>query len=383
MKERLVNAEIDLGSLAHNVKQLKRLTSPTTNLLVAVKANGYGHGATEVARTAIHAGADWLGVARLEEALAIRRQGIATPILIFGPVSVDDVWYLLDYYLSATVDTLENALQLSHRAQALGEILPVHVKVDTGMGRLGVLSDSLRINDTGKAKDEIKAISKCKGLTIEGIYTHFATSDEKDKTGTRHQFLHFQNLLQDLKKSGVEVPLRHAANSAAIIDMPETHLDMVRAGIATYGLYPSADVDHKRITLQPALTLKTKVLHVKRVPAGTHIGYGGNSITSAATTIATVAIGYGDGYSRHLSNGCGVMLVNGRRAPVIGNICMDLTMIDVGQDSGVCINDEVVLIGRQGDEQLSAEDLADMQGTINYEVVTALTDRVRRVYLNA
>jgi alanine racemase len=381
MNEQFIYAEIDLSALTHNVKVLRSLISPETRFLVAVKANGYGHGAVEVARTALNAGADWLGVARLGEALSLRRQGIKAPILIFGPVSAEDVLYLLEYDLRATVCTQENARQLARAAQMLGKTLPVHIKVDTGMGRLGLLADELFLKATEKTANEIEAISTCKGLTLEGIYTHFASSDAEDKTYAKQQFSLFQNLLKNLNTAGVRIPIRHAANSAAIIDIPETHLDMVRAGIAVYGLYPSADVDRSHIDLKPVLSLKTKVLHVKRVLAGTRIGYGSTYMTSSGTSIATVAAGYGDGYNRRLSNSCGAMLVQGRRVPVVGKICMDLSMVDVGWDSGVDVGDEVVLIGHQGQESLSAEDLASMLGTINYEVVTTLTDRVERIYI--
>ncbi|MEJ2040433.1 MAG: alanine racemase [Desulfosarcinaceae bacterium] len=227
MNEHLIRAEIDLGALAHNVEQLRRITRPEARLLVAVKANGYGHGACEVARTALQSGADWLGVARLDEALALRRQGISGPILILGPTPAEAVRLLLDHSLTASVFTMENARQLARGAQAAGKTLRVHVKVDTGMGRLGLLCDGLRVDGSGRAVDEIAALAKCEGLSLEGVFTHFATSDEKDKTYAQRQFSFFQTLLRDLEDAGIRVPLRHAANSGAILDMPETHLDMV------------------------------------------------------------------------------------------------------------------------------------------------------------
>ena len=380
MNEHLIHAEIDLGAIAHNVRQLRQITHPEARLLVAVKANGYGHGAFEVARTALQAGADWLGVARLEEALALRRQGVTAPILILGSTPAGAVQYLLDHHLTASVFTLENARQLARGARAAGKTLRVHVKVDSGMGRLGLVCDELRLERKSRAVDEIAAIGKCKGLCLEGVFTHFATSDEKDKTYARRQFSLFQTLLRDLDTAGIRIPIRHAANSGAIIDMPETHLDMVRAGVSVYGLYPSPDVDHARIVLIPALALKAKVLYVKQVPAGTRISYGGTHVTPSATTVATVAAGYGDGYNRRLSN-CGSMLIHGQRVPIIGRVCMDLTMVDVGRIPGVRIGDEAVLIGRQGEARLSAEELAQTLATINYEVVTALTGRVKRVYI--
>jgi alanine racemase len=245
-----------------------------------------------------------------------------------------------------------------------------------------MLCDALRLNGSpGDVVHEILSIHRFNGLFLEGIFTHFATSDERDKTYARRQFTLFQTLLKDLETAGVKVPLRHAANSGAIIDMPETHLDMVRAGISVYGLYPSPDVNQTRIRLKPVLTLKAKIIHLKEVPAGTRISYGGTHVAKTATTVATVAAGYGDGYNRRLSN-CGHMLVRGRPVPIIGRVCMDLTMIDVGAVPGVCLGDEAVLIGRQGEAALPAEALAEALGTINYEVVTALTPRVPRIYIN-
>lgn len=380
MNEYLIRAEIDLGALTHNVEQLRRITQPGARLLVAVKANGYGHGALEVAHTALQAGADWLGVARLEEGLALRRQGIDAPILILGLTPAGAAQTLMDHQLTPTVFSLENARQLARGVLTAGRTLSVHVKVDTGMGRLGLQCDGLRLDGSGRAIEEIAAMAGLKGLALEGVFTHFATSDERDKTYALQQFSFFQALLQELNAAGVQVPIRHAANSGAIIDLPQTHLDMVRAGISVYGLYPSPEVDRTRVSLKPVLALKAEILHVKRVPAGTRISYGGTHVTPAATTVATVAAGYGDGYNRRLSNR-GSMLVGGRRVPIIGRVCMDLTMVDVGQVPGVRVGDEAVLIGRQGDIELTADELAATLETINYEVVTALTDRVKRVYL--
>jgi alanine racemase len=217
-------------------------------------------------------------------------------------------------------------------------------------------------------------------LRLEGIWTHFAVSDEADKRYTRQQFQLFEELIERLENKGLTVGMRHAANSGAIIDMPETHLDMVRAGISVYGLYPSHDVDMNKIHLQPALSLKARVVHVKQVPAGTRISYGGTWQSTRATTIATVPVGYGDGYSRSLSNR-GRMLVHGRRAAIVGRVCMDLTMLDVGELNGVEIEEEVLVFGRQGNEAITADEIAAQLNTINYEIVTSITGRVPRVYL--
>ncbi|MGD9368874.1 MAG: alanine racemase [Desulfobacteraceae bacterium] len=379
MPHPLIWAEIDLGAIAHNVRELRRITDPNAQLLIAVKANGYGHGAVEVARTALDHGADQLGVARLEEGVALRRAGIDAPILVMGFTPAEKADQLIEHNLMPAVYSMKNAANLAAAAKAMNRTLTFHIKVDSGMGRLGVPCRDLRLDDSGRAGDDITAMTRLSGLELQGVFTHFATADHADKDFARLQFCRFERLLADLSSAGVTVPVRHAANSAAIIDMPETHLDMVRAGISVYGLYPSADVDQGRIDLRPALQLKARIIHLKRVPAGTKISYGGTYETTAPATIATVPVGYGDGYSRLLSNR-GQMLVGGKRAPIVGRVCMDLTMLNVSHIEAAAMGDEVVLIGCQGDERISADEVAAQLDTINYEVVTALMARVPRVY---
>ncbi len=384
MKTSLIWAEIDLAAIAHNVRELRRIIAPKAELMIAVKANAYGHGAVQVARAGLKSGADQLGVARIEEGIELRRAGIRAPILVFGYTSADLAPELVHYDLTASVFSLQSARQLS-AALPTDEQLAVHLKVDTGMGRMGLLPDERRHTAGGadqgiKAVEEVMGIAALRNLRLEGLWTHFAASDEADKSYTRQQFRFFNSFIQQLKDRDMAVPMCHAANSGAIIDMPETHLDMVRAGISVYGLYPSREVDLKRIDLHPAMTLKARITHVKQVPAGTKISYGGTWQASRPTTIATVPVGYGDGYSRLLSNQ-GQMLVHGRRAPIVGRVCMDLTMLDVGHIDNVQVQDEVVLIGRQGDEILSADEVAARLKTINYEVVTAIMARVPRVYM--
>ncbi len=384
MKTPLIWAEIDLAAIAHNVRELRRIIAPKAELMIAVKANAYGHGAVQVARTGLKSGADQLGVARIEEGVELRRAGIRAPILVFGYAPAEQVPELVQYELTASVFSLQGARQLS-AALLPDEQLAVHLKVDTGMGRMGMLPDERRhtagrVDQGITAVEEVLGIAALKNLRLEGLWTHFAVSDEADKSYTRQQFRIFTSFIQQLKDRGLAIPICHAANSGAIIDMPETHLDMVRAGISVYGLYPSREVDLKRIDLHPAMTLKARITHVKKVPAGTKISYGGTWQASRPTTIATVPVGYGDGYSRLLSNQ-GQMLVHGRRAPIVGRVCMDLTMLDVGHIDDVKVEDEVVLIGRQGDETLSADEMAAQLKTINYEVVTTLMARVPRVFL--
>lgn len=377
----LIWAEIDLAAIAHNVRALRSITDAQAQLMVAVKANGYGHGAVEVARIALKNGAMQLGVARMEEGVALRQAGVEAPILILGYTPSHCLPALLEHRLIPTVYSLSNARHFSDGARAHHTRLTVHIKMDTGMGRLGLPWDALHLGQGGQAAADIAAICQLPGIQVEGLFTHFATADHKDKQYTNQQFSYFQELMTALAAMGLKIPLCHAANSAAIIDMPHTHLDMVRAGISVYGLYPSAEVNHQRIQLHPALQLKARIIHLKQVPAKTKISYGCTYATRSETTIATVPVGYGDGYSRILSN-CGHMLVRGQRAPIAGRICMDLTMLDVGHIQGAQPGDEVVLIGRQGDETISADEVANQAGTINYEVVTALMPRVARIYIN-
>ncbi len=379
MPQPLIWAEVDLAAIAHNVKELRRLIGDRVQLMVAVKANAYGHGAEAVARAALGSGADQLGVARIEEGIALRQAGITAPILIMGHTTADNASHVMEHRLMPTLYCLDNARAFSEAAVAAHERIAFHIKVDSGMGRLGVPCDALQLDLSQRPVEEIAAITRLPGLDVQGLFTHFATADHGDKTFARRQFSRFQKLLDELALAGVEIPIKHAANSGAIIDLPETHLDMVRAGISLYGLVPSHEVDLNRIDLRPALTLKARIIHLKTVPPGTRISYGGTWKSPAATTIATIPVGYGDGYSRLLSNR-GHMLVNGKRAPIVGRVCMDLTMLDVGGIGGVKVGDEVVLIGRQEQEEVSADEIAGLLDTINYEVVTTLMARVQRVY---
>lgn len=384
MHSELVWAEIDLRAIAHNVRELRRLVRPDTGLMAVVKADGYGHGAVEVARTALQNGAAALGVARLGEAIELRNAGIRAPILIFGYTSAQLCERLTQFDLTQTVGSLETARELSENAGRTGRKIKVHIKVDTGMGRLGLLPvcSPAGVYDEkalGSAVHEIESIRQLCGLEVTGIYTHFAGADSSDKRSARLQLERFRVLIKRLERAGGGVLLKHAANSAALIDMPETHLDMVRPGISLYGLYPSAEVDRNRAVLQPAMSLKTRIVHLKSVPAGFKVSYGMTYATRQPTTIATVPIGYADGYSRWLSSQ-GQMLVRGRRVPVVGRVCMDLTMLDVGGIPDVELEDEVVVFGRQGSACITADALAVSLHTINYEVVSTVTARVPRVF---
>ena len=381
----LTRAEIDLKALDHNFRELRRLAAPSAGIMAVVKADGYGHGALQVARVALERGAKFLAVARLDEAVRLRQSGIDAPILLFGYSLPAYVPYLVDNRIRAVANSLVSARMLSMEAVRTGKTLKIHIKIDTGMGRLGLTAGDLSVDAdaggsiAGTVKD-VLTIASLPHLAVEGIFTHFANADAGDKSHARGQFARFTALLAALEKEGFRAEFRHAANSAATIEMPETHLDLVRPGIAQYGLWPSDAVDKDLIDLKPVMTIKSTVIHVKSVGPGFAVSYGSTHHTDRPTRIATVPIGYADGFDRVLSSR-GHMLVKGVRAPIIGRVCMDLTMIDVGHIPDVSIEDEVVVLGRQGDAEIPADEIAGLVGTINYEIVSSLTHRVPRVYI--
>jgi len=367
-------SEINLDALAHNVQQLKSVTSPQAKLMAIVKANAYGHGAEQVSKIALANGATQLGVARVSEGLELRDAGIDAPILVLGYTPPEEYHLLLEYNLIQTVYNNEIAWGLSALASQANKKALVHIKVDTGMGRLGFFPDS-------KGMREITNIAKLPHLELAGIFTHFATADSRDKSYAQQQWAKFTVFLDDLAQAGLKFPCQHAANSAAIIDMPETHLDMVRAGIALYGVRPSSEVDSHQLNLQPVMTVKSRVAHVKQVPAGFGVSYGVTYLTTAPTVVATIPTGYADGYSRLLSSR-GEVLIGGQRTPIIGRICMDQFMVDAGHLPRVEPGEEVVLLGRQGNEEISANEIAEKIGTISYEVLCAINcRRVPRHYI--
>jgi alanine racemase len=337
-----------------------------------------------VARLALDNGAEWLGVARLGEALHLRRAGLDAPLLVFGYTPPADAEKLIDFDLRQCVYSLATASRYSATALARGTRIKVHIKVDTGMGRLGLVPAALTAEAGADSAGsdflaEMIALARLPGIEAEGIFTHFAASDSSDKSSAKRQLALFLDVLDRLHSHGLDFPIRHAANSAALMELPESHLDLVRPGIALYGLAPSDEIDMTRFDLKPAMALKTRIIHLKSVPAGFTVSYGMTHRTPHPTVIATVPAGYADGYRRMFSSQ-GRMLVRGRPAPVVGRVCMDLTMLDVGSIPGVELEDEVVIFGRQGRESISANDLARALGTINYEIVCDLTARVPRVY---
>ncbi|MCD4677787.1 MAG: alanine racemase, partial [Desulfobacula sp.] len=310
--------------------------------------------------------------------------GINAPILVFGYIHPAQADMINDLNLNVTVFGLKMAEDLSSQAKLLNKPVKVHLKVDTGMGRVGMVikkNNKGLLDKTAKKQvlKKILKIVKLPGLDLKGIYTHFAAADNKNKAYTNLQLELFASLLDDLEKEGIEFEMRHAANSAGIIEFPRSHFDMVRAGIAIYGLYPSCEVDQAKVNLAPAMALKSIVTAVRSVPKGFCVSYGMTHETQKQTRLASVPVGYADGFSRYFSSN-GIMLVKGHRAPVVGRVCMDQTMIDVGDIPDVSCGCEVVLMGSQGNETIGADDLANRVNTINYEIVSALTSRVKKIY---
>jgi alanine racemase len=364
-------AVIDLDSIAHNVRTIKQHVGERVAVMAVVKANAYGHGAEPVARAALESGATWLAVNRLGEGVALRQSGIQAPILVMGYTPPAAAASAVAHDLRLAVTSPELAAALSRAAGRARKTVPMHVKIDTGMGRNGLLPS--------EALDFICALRRLPGLELEGVFTHFATADLADKTYTHQQFETYLGVLVRLEKAGIRVPMRHVANSAATLDLPQMHLDAVRPGIALYGLRPSAGWE-PALPLRPALVLKARVGRVRVLPAGSSISYGRTFVTERPTPVALIPIGYGDGYLR-LNSNRGAVLIRGRRAPIRGTVSMDQFVVEVSGIDGVQPGDEVVLIGRQGDDVLSAEEVAGWGETINYEVVTQLMPRVPRVYL--
>jgi alanine racemase len=352
--------EVNLDAIANNVRNIKKLIGEKKELMAVVKGNAYGHDVLEVVLVVLNSGATRLAVARLEEGIFLRKAGITVPILVLGLTLKQQVELLVSYNITPTVSECEMIEKLSEAAFKEGKIVKVHLKVDTGMGRIGILPhDSLRF---------IKRIRALKNVEIEGIFTHFSIADEKDKAYTEKQFRKFMEVLNVLENEGIKIQLKHVGNSATLLDLPHMWLDLVRPGISIYGLYPSTEV-RKTVKLIPAQTFKTRIVFLKELPVGESISYGRIYTTRRKRTkIASLPVGYADGYNRLLSNQ-GEVLVRGKRFPVIGRICMDQTMIDVTNLPQVKIGDEVMLWGRQGQEEITVEEIAEKIGTINYEIV--------------
>ena len=361
-------AEVNLKSLAFNLNQVKKVLSAKTMILATIKADGYGHGLIPVARKLAASKVDYFGVASIDEGIKLRAAGIKIPVLILGLFFKNDIAPLFDYELTPTICSYDLALELDRRGQRLAQRIKVHIKVDTGMGRIGLTEQ--------EALKLIRKIHRLKFIEIEGIFTHFALADINQKF-TADQINSFSRLILQLETEGIHIPLAHAANSMGVLAYRQSHFNMVRPGLVLYGLYPRPGL---KINLKPVLSLKTKVMYVKKVPKGCGISYGHSYITKKKTTIITLPIGYGDGYPRNLSN-IGPILVKGKRFKISGRVCMDQIMVDVG-NLKVRLGDEAVLIGTQAKGRISAEELARYCNTIPYEIVCGLGSRIPRVYLD-
>ncbi len=363
-------AEIDLEAVRHNVRAYQRHVGAGVKIIAVVKANAYGHGAVPTARAALEAGASMLAVHRLNEGVELRRAGIDAPVLLMGYTPPGGAAQVVRWQLTPSLMTAEFAQALSAQAGLAGVSVPVHVKVDTGMSRFGLMPE--------ETSAFLQNLISLPYLRLEGLFTHFATADSLDQTWVRRQLDVFNGVIAAASSAGIEIPIIHAANSATAMRLREAHFHAVRPGVAIYGLDPSSEWPPV-FEIKPALALKSLVARVRELPAGAGVSYGRTWVAARPTTAALVPVGYGDGYHRILSNR-GVVLVGGRRAPVIGRVCMDQIVVDVTGIPGVKQDDEVVLIGRQGEEQIRAEELARLAETINYEVTTSILPRVVRVY---
>lgn len=361
-----VYAEIDLAAIRHNLTEIRRRLKPTSKLCVVVKANAYGHGAIEVSKVAVACGADFLAVATVDEGLELRRAGFDLPILILGLIPQTAAHAVVDADLTQAVADFDLAKKLSESAADLGKVAKVHLKVETGMGRIGIAPDA--------AVDLAVKISRLPNVELEGLFSHFADADSPDRTFTNHQIEIFKSTADKIRSAGVALKICHIAESAAILDIPEAHFDMARSGIINYGLYPSTDVRHT-IELKPAMKLVAKIVYLKKISAGVSIGYGRDFVARRDSLIATLPLGYADGYIRAYKNFRAE--VRGQLAPIAGRVCMDQTMLDVTDVDGVQVGDEVILFGS---DAVTIDAAARHLNTINYEITCLVSARVPRVF---
>ena len=363
-------AYIDLDAVDHNFDELKKLVDPSVKVLSIVKADAYGHGSAEVAKH-LEGKTDFFAVSSVGEGVELRKAGIKKPVLILSYTSPFEYNELLDYDIRAAIYNFEEAKQLSELAAEKGKKAVIHIALDTGMGRIG-------FQVTEEAADTVRKISELPGIEIEGLFSHYSTADMEDKAEADKQTERFDSFLAMLEKRGVEIPIKHICNSAGTMEFSR-HYDMVRLGVALYGLFPSDEVDQSRLKLQRAMQVISHVIHVKTVEKGTAIGYGRVYIAPEQRKIATVCIGYADGYNRAFT-GKGYVLINGKKAPVVGKVCMDQIMVDVSDIENVKVGDEAVILGRSGSEEITAEELGAMVSSFGYEVICNFMPRVTRVY---
>ena len=363
-------AKVNLEAINKNFDALKAHIGDSVKTMAVVKADAYGHGSTEVAKKLANK-ADYFAVATLSEGIELRDEGINNPILILGYTSPLEYAQLLSYEIIPTIYNTDEAVLLNGVAQILGKKVTVHIAVDTGMSRIGFKDDSTGI-------EAVKEISRLENIEIEGIFSHYATADMEDKSFAKIQTARFDSFIAELEKDGIDIPLKHMCNSAGAIDLPE-HYGMVRLGIALYGLYPSDEVDKSQVKLTPAMEVFSHVIHVKEIEAGTGVGYGQIYTATEKRKIATVSIGYADGFNRCLTDG-GYILINGRRAPLVGKVCMDQIMVDITDIDNVSVGDKAVILGRSGDEEITADDFGRMANSFAYEVICTFMPRIKRVY---
>lgn len=369
-----VYAKIDLDAVAYNMEQMKNRIGEGARLIAVIKTDGYGHGAVPLAEMFETFDYVWgYAVASLDEGIVLRKHGIKKPVLVLGCVFPDQYDDMIRNEIRAAVYTEEMARDMAERAEKAGTKALLHIKVDTGMGRIGFPVSE-------ESADAIARISRFSGAYIEGMFTHFAKADEADKTYTYEQHRKFMWMKEQMEKRNVDIRYYDCDNSAGIIDFPDMKHDLARAGISTYGMYPSDEVDKKAVALKPALSLISHVAFVKTVEPGTAISYGGTFVAQKKMRVATIPVGYGDGYPRSLSSK-GEILIHGKRARILGRICMDQFMVDVTDIPGTKFMDQAVLVGRDGDEEVSVDELARLSGRFNYEFVCCLGKRIPRVYV--
>lgn len=365
-------AEINLNNLIYNIDQIKKKSS-NSEIIGVVKANAYGHGAVEISKVLLNHGINRLAVANIVEAIELRENEIKAPIILLGISEDYAIDALLEYDVEPTISTYEFAMNLNNKAKALNKTVNIHIAMDSGMGRIG-----FRKNDKGL--EDIINISKLSNLKIESIFSHFSTADSKDKSYSLRQLEIYNTFLDKLQEAGVYINKKNLSNSAAIIDLPESHYDYVRPGIIQYGYYPSDEVDKNHFDIKHVLTWKTKIIHIKEVEENEYIGYGQTFKTSRKTVVATLPVGYADGYSRGLSNK-GKVIINGQLAPIIGNVCMDQFMVDITEIENVHLGNEVILLGSDGNVKFDADDIAKLTNTISYEVLCLIGRRAPRIYI--
>ena len=368
-----IQADIDLDAFRFNLDSIKKNINENTQIITVLKADGYGHGAVPLAKEAEKEERVWgIAVATVEEALELRRGGIKKPLLILGYTYQEDYDLIAEEELRPTVFKLSMAQELSQAALRKNKTIKIHIKIDTGMSRIGY-------RDLEKSVPEILEISRLPGLEIEGLFTHFARADEREKAPAYQQLEKYQAFQKALKEAGLKIPLCHCSNSAGIIRIPEANMDAVRAGIILYGLYPSEEVEKEPVPLKPLMTLKSHIAYIKTLEPGVQISYGGTYTTQKETRVATIPVGYADGYARSLSNK-GWVLIRGKKAPILGRVCMDQFMVDVTDIPEVRELDEVILLGKSQDQQITMEELGELSGRFNYEFACCISKRVPRIY---